>query len=229
MYLVCCTSHILLNIWPCFHLNPLISCWKLFWTFLYHLPPRIELTFLGSPHILVLLGFFSSLFCWNIFSSYFFKKLYKYNLLRDFLSCLGCRIADTNSKVKEFRLPSMWSLKACDYHLNKKKKLNLLWNHINSWVHQKAKISRRPNSLQPKEGQAFKRERKHEDWLIYSRAWAEDGVTAVPLHWLWASSVPRFDGQNVVSVKLCPFLCRALEKLATSTFSLLKTFKPDCP
>ena len=63
----------------------------------------------------------------------------------------------------------------------KKKKLNLLWNHINSWVHQKAKISRRPNSLQPKEGQAFKRERKHEDWLIYSRAWAEDWGHCCPL------------------------------------------------
>ena len=101
MYLVCCISHILFNIWPCFHLNPLISCWKLFWAFLYHLAPRIELTFLGSPHILVLFFFFS-LFCWNIFSSYFFKKVYKDNLLRDFLSCLGCRIADTNFKVKEF-------------------------------------------------------------------------------------------------------------------------------
>ena len=52
------SSHILLNIWPCFHLNLLISCWKLFWIFLYHLPPRIELTFLGPPHILVLFLFF---------------------------------------------------------------------------------------------------------------------------------------------------------------------------
>lgn len=241
MYLVCYISHILLNIWPCFHLNLLISCWKLFWTFLCHLPPRIELTFLGSPRILVLflVFFLFSLFGWNVFSGYFFKKLYKDNLLRDFLSCLGCRIADTNSEVKRFH-----------FHLGCRiwKPVTSTLTRRQSWTYYEIILI--PESIRKLRFQGDQiaynlrkdklSEEKHEKWLIYNRAWAEDGVTTVPLQWIWASSVPGFDRQNVVSVKLCLFLCSDLEKLATSSFSVLKNFllaflaatqriKPDCP
>lgn len=221
MYLVCCISHILLNIWPCFHLNPLISCWKLFRAFLYHLAPRMELTFLGSPHILVLFFFFS-LFVLLKYILKLFLQENKDNLLTDFLSGLGCRIADTNSKVKEFR-----------FHLGcriwKPVTSTLTWRK--SWTYYEIILI--PESIRKLRFQGdqiaynlrkdkLSEERKYEDWLIYSGVGAEDGVTAVPLHWLWASSVPGFDGQNVVSVKLCPFVCPVLEKLATSTFSLLR-------